>query len=51
MTEDDSMAPPAPGRDAPAAVPALMTDALERLREWARRQPEATLLLTRGRRY
>ena len=28
-----------------------MKDALERLRDWAREQPEATLLLTRGRQY
>jgi hypothetical protein len=52
MTPDDSMTPsaPAPERGAGDAS-ALMTDALASLREWARARPDATLLLTRGRRY
>ncbi len=45
---------PAPERDAAdhwSAPRDPMTDALERLRDWAREQPDATLLLTRGRQY
>jgi len=41
---------PAPQRGASDAS-VLMTDALERLRDWAREQPDATLLLTRGKQY
>jgi len=56
MTSDDAMTPAAPadGRGPTSAAsdgPPPMSDALVRLREWARRQPDAVLLLTRGRRY
>jgi long-chain acyl-CoA synthetase len=52
MASTDSKTPQAPVPERGAAAEAeLMTDALERLRELARRRPEATLLITRGRDY
>ena len=56
MTSPDPKTPPAPAHergalDADGAAPQLMSDAVARLREWAAARPDATLLLTRGRRY